>query len=108
MGSGWGGEREILFSHETIGGLFRMPVSGGALPRRLSWVGEGSSPTIARSQHRLVYTQDRSHLNLWRVGLRPGGDPVDLGSGVPPARPRDPPNGEGNRVGPGPRAGVWT
>jgi Tol biopolymer transport system component len=67
----WIGEREIVFS--AAGGtadLFRMPVSGGRSPWRLNWAADALWPAVARSQHRLVYVQDRGTENLWRMDLR--------------------------------------
>ena len=70
VGIAWAGEREIVFSAMGAG-LFRIRVSGGSSPQRLNWAaGRPSWPAVARSQHRLVYTQNQSNRNLWRLDLR--------------------------------------
>jgi Tol biopolymer transport system component/DNA-binding winged helix-turn-helix (wHTH) protein len=109
LGIAWVGEREIVSSYEAPGGLFRMPVSGGASPRRLSWAVGGTSPTVARSQHRLVYSQGRSNLNLWRLDLRTGEYRMIIGSSYHQGRPQYSPDGsriafESDRSG---EYGLW-
>jgi Tol biopolymer transport system component len=95
-GMAWAGEREIVFGVPWAGnhGLFRTPVSGGTSPRRLSWsAGYAAWPTVARSQHRLVYTQTQGSQNLWRMDLRTGEYRMIVGSSYIQQIPQYSPDG---------------
>ncbi len=106
-GMTWAGEREIVFSAD---GLFRMPVSGGKSPRRLSWAEDAGWPAISRSQHRLVYARHHSSSNLWRMDLRTGQSRMILGSSYRQEGPQFSPDGrsiafQSDRSG---EWGLWT
>jgi Tol biopolymer transport system component/DNA-binding winged helix-turn-helix (wHTH) protein len=61
--------RELVFSSNRgrTMGLWSMPVSGGA-PRPFVTLGQNVSyPTIARKQNHLVYVQELTDSNLWRM-----------------------------------------
>ena len=70
----WSGDREIVLRLASQDpGLFRMRVSAGATPQRLSWSGRDSwAPAVSLSKHRLVYLDDRGGADLWRRDLLTG------------------------------------
>jgi Tol biopolymer transport system component len=73
-------------------------------------VAGAASPTVARSHHRLVYSQGRNNLNLWRLDLGTGEYRMIIGSSYAQNMPQYSPDGrriafESNRSTPG---GVWT
>jgi Tol biopolymer transport system component/DNA-binding winged helix-turn-helix (wHTH) protein len=70
----WSGDREIVLRLASQDpGLFRMRVSPGATPQRLSWSGRDSwAPAVSLSKHRLIYLDDRGGADLWRRDLLTG------------------------------------
>lgn len=62
--------KEILFS--ATGGLWRLPVSGATVPRRLPFVGkDGRMPVVSRpapgQSARFIYVRSYADSNIWRV-----------------------------------------
>ena len=108
-GRDWAGEREIVFCHD--GGLFRMQVSGGTAPRRLSWAaGLALFPTVSRSKHRLVYQHFQYAEDLWRLDLLTGEYRMIIGSSYVQSHPQYSPDGrriafDSDRSG---HLGLWT
>jgi Tol biopolymer transport system component len=109
-GIAWAGEREIVFSAMGAG-LFRIRVSGGSSPQRLNWAANNPLwPAVARSQHRLVYTQIQVNKNLWRMDLRAGEYRMIVGSSYIQQFPQYSPDGRriafgSDRSG---ELGLWT
>jgi Tol biopolymer transport system component/DNA-binding winged helix-turn-helix (wHTH) protein len=108
-GIDWVGEREIVFSAGGV--LFRMPVSGGASPRRLNWAaGQAVFPTVSRSKHRLIYDHFQLTENMWRLDLRTGEYRKIIGSSYQQMHPQYSPDGrriafDSDRSG---EFGLWT
>jgi Tol biopolymer transport system component/DNA-binding winged helix-turn-helix (wHTH) protein len=73
-GIAWSGDKEIVLRIESQDpGLFRLRVSPGATPQRLSWSGRESwNPAVSLSKHRLVYLSATDGADLWRRDLRTG------------------------------------
>jgi Tol biopolymer transport system component len=108
----WSGEREIVLRIEAPdqGSLYRMQVSPGSLPQRLTWSrADAYGPTISLSKHRLVYTRGALNANLWRRDLRTGEDRIIIGSSYLEQLPQYSPGDkriafQSNRSGTG---GLW-
>ena len=87
--------REIVLRLESQDpGLFRMRVSSGATPQRLSWSGRDSwAPAVSLSKHRLIYLRARDGADLWRRDLRTGEAQMIIGGnynqGFPQYSPDD-------------------
>jgi Tol biopolymer transport system component len=109
----WAGERQIVFGVDAVDGnsMFRMPISGGTAPRRLNWAaGSVSWPSVARSQHRLVYMDNRFDESLWRLDLRTGEYRMSIASSYTQEIPQYSPDGrriafQSNRSG---EFAIWT
>jgi Tol biopolymer transport system component/serine/threonine protein kinase len=108
-GLDWVGEREIVFSGND--GLFRMQVSGGTSPQRLSWAAsQARRPTVSRSRHRLVYAHGQGGTSLWRLDLRTGDYRKMIESSYSESHPQYSPDGrriafDSDRSG---QPGCWT
>ena len=79
---GWAGD-DIVFSSDSPApseGLWRVPVSGAAKPRRLPVGVDASSLAISPRSHRLIYEQMiRPDTNIWRLDLtRPEAPPASF------------------------------
>ena len=71
MGLAWDAKgRELIFSSGTPGdlNLFRTPISGPTR-RRLTLQGEIINLTVSPRSHRLVFTQSRREMDIYRVEL---------------------------------------
>jgi len=105
----WSGDREIVLKFDP--GLFRMRVSAGATPQRLSWSGRDSwAPAISLSKHRLVYLSDRNGADLWRRDLRTGEAQMIIGGNYNQGHPQYSPDDhkiafQSNRSG---TSALWT
>jgi Tol biopolymer transport system component len=67
--------REIVYAAGSIGSrsLWRVPVSGGRAPERLTYAQRSAvGPAIASSPPRLVYSWNLLNGNIWRLDLRTG------------------------------------
>jgi Tol biopolymer transport system component len=109
-GIAWAGDRDVVFAcyPNVVGELFRVPVAGGASPRRLDWAPRAVWPAIAHSQHRLAYGQSHPNENLWRMDLSTGQCRLLVGSIYRQYTPQFSP--DGRRIAftrSGPHA-VWT
>jgi eukaryotic-like serine/threonine-protein kinase len=111
-GIAWSGDKEIVLRIESQDpGLFRLRVSPGATPQRLSWSGRESwNPAVSLSKHRLVYLSARDGADLWRRDLRTGDAQMIIGGNYGQGRPQYSPDDrriafESNRSG---TAGLWT
>lgn len=87
----WVSDREIVFSDAVW--LFRMPVSGGSSPRRLTWCELGAEPTISRSKHRLAYSRGTANIDVWQHDLRTGEQRLIVGSSYEKQYPQYSPDG---------------
>jgi len=108
----WSGDGEIVLRLASQDpGLFRMRVSSGAAPERLSWSGRDSwAPAVSLSKHRLVYLNDRYGADLWRRDLLTGEAQMIVGGNYAQADPQYSPDDrriafESNRSG---TMGLWT
>ena len=62
--------REIIFSTNSY--PWRVSISGGQ-PERITWIEPGASyPSTSRRGNSLVYSQDRSDNNIWKIDLSRG------------------------------------
>jgi len=108
----WSGDREIVLKLESPDpGLFRMRVSAGATPRRLSWSRRDSwAPAVSLSKHRLVFLDARGGADLWRQDLRTGEGQMIIGGKYSQGQPQYSPDDrriafQSDRSG---RLGLWT
>ena len=80
FGTAWSPDgKDIVFAsgYAANAGLWRVPASAGARPRRLAFASEGASaPAVSRQGDRLAYVVNRTDANIWRIDLRsPGQNP---------------------------------
>jgi len=65
--------RELVYSAGRPNFLWRVAVSGGQAPRKLSYPANALEPAIAGKPPRLAYPWQTTNSNLWRLDARTGG-----------------------------------
>ena len=73
--------REVLFSTASANStIYRMPASGGVMPRLVPGIGTGAAfPAVSLQGHRLVYSLGTQDTNIWKVDLSAKSAALDEG-----------------------------
>jgi Tol biopolymer transport system component len=105
----WVDDRAIIFGGDIQ--LYRLRVSGGTAPERLSWAPRPcDSPAVSRSNHRLIFNHALFSDDFVRLDLRTGRYEKVVHSSYAEQHPQYSPDGrrivfDSDRSG---HAGLWT